>query len=229
MERLKKSRTTHRTSFTKTLGALLSELENDEPNEVSVQATLAVLENRFRELDIANKEIFDAMIEADKSAEDLDIEMQSTDEYRRRFEDAKLKVRRVCERQIGNPAPGNGGRPLPEIDAADDSISNSRKYKLPKLEIKKFNGDPKEWLRFWSSFKKVHDDRQITAEEKFDFLIQSVVENSRASEYVNSFPPTAENYPKVIQGLESRFGRKDLLLEVYVRELLKMVLEKPEC
>ena len=77
MERLKKSRTTHRTSFTKTLGALLSELENDEPNEVSVQATLAVLENRVRELDIANKEIFDAMIEADKSAEDLDIEMQS--------------------------------------------------------------------------------------------------------------------------------------------------------
>ena len=40
-----KSRTTHRTSFTETLGAFLSELENNEPNEVSVQATLAVLEN----------------------------------------------------------------------------------------------------------------------------------------------------------------------------------------
>ena len=98
MERLKKSRTTHRKSFTKTLGALLSELENDAPNEVSVQATLAVLKNRVGELDIANKEIFDAMIEADKSVEELDIEMQSTDEYRRRFEDAKVKVRRVCER-----------------------------------------------------------------------------------------------------------------------------------
>ena len=217
MEKLKKSRTTHRTSFTKTLDALLSELENDEPNEVSVQATLAVLENRVREMDIANKEIFDAMIEAKKSAEDLDIEMQGTDDYRPRFEDAKVKVRRVRERQNGNPAPGNGGRPLLEIDAADDSVSNSRKYKLPNLEIKKFNGDSKEWLRFWSSFKNVHDDRHITAEEKFDFLIQSVVENSRANEYLNSFPPTVENYPKVIQLLESRFGRKDLLVEVYVR------------
>ena len=138
------------------------------------------------------------MIGTDKSAEDLDIEMQSADEYRQRFKDVKVKVRRVCERQNGNPAPGIGSGPLPEIDATDDSVTNSRKYKLTKLDMKKFNGDPKEWLRFWSSFKNFHDDRQITAEEKFDFLIKSVVENSRASEYVNSFPPRAENYPKVI-------------------------------
>ena len=46
---------------------------------------------------------------------------------------------------------------------------------------------------------------------------------------MNSFPPTAKNYPKVMQGLESRFGRKDLIVEVYMSELLKIVLEKSEC
>lgn len=188
-----------------------------------------MLENRTRELDNLNKQMFDAMIAADKPAEDLDIEMQSTDEYRQRFQDAKVKVRRLCENRNPTPVPGNGGFPEPKPGPTGDSATSSRKFKYPKLEIKKFNGDPKEYLRFWSSFKKVHDDREITLEDKFDFLIQSIVENSRASEYVNSFPSTAENYPKVIKGLECRFGRKDLLVEVYMRELLKMVLEKSEC
>ncbi|CAG7659330.1 unnamed protein product, partial [Allacma fusca] len=32
------------------------------------------------------------------------------------------------------------------------------------------------------------------------------------------------NYPKVVESLRQRFGRDDLLVEVYVRELLRLVL-----
>ena len=56
--------------------------------------------------------------------------------------------------------------------------------------------------------------------------MQAMVQNSRASELVNSYPPTAENYIKVIESMKSCFGRDDLLVEVYVRELLKLVLNK---
>jgi Protein of unknown function (DUF1759). len=49
--------------------------------------------------------------------------------------------------------------------------------------------------------------------------------NSRADELVKSFPPTAENYDKVILSLKNRFGRDDLQIEVYVRELLQLVLK----
>ena len=53
-----------------------------------------------------------------------------------------------------------------------------------------------------------------------------MVKDSRAFEVVNSFPLTAGNYGKAIYSLESRFGKKDLSLEYYVRELLKLVLSK---
>ena len=53
-----------------------------------------------------------------------------------------------------------------------------------------------------------------------------MVKDSRAFEVVNSFPLTADNYEKAIHSLESRFGQKDLLIEYYVHELLKLILSK---
>ncbi|XP_011687757.1 PREDICTED: uncharacterized protein LOC105449965 [Wasmannia auropunctata] len=101
-----------------------------------------------------------------------------------------------------------------------------RALKLPKIELRKFGGEIKDWLPFWSSFKKIHEDTALTREDKFQYLVQSTVKDSRAFEVVNSFPFTAANYEKAIQSLESRFGKKDLLIKFYVRELLKLVLSK---
>ncbi|CAG7824208.1 unnamed protein product, partial [Allacma fusca] len=64
----------------------------------------------------------------------------------------------------------------------------------------------------------------MTPEEKFQYLIQSTLENSKAREVVESFPPTAENYTKAIGYMKERFGKDEVLVEVYVRELLRLVL-----
>lgn len=48
---------------------------------------------------------------------------------------------------------------------------------------------------------------------------------------MGSFPPSNENYEKAITAIKNRFGREEILVEVYVRELLKLVLQnamKPE-
>ncbi|GFT67285.1 integrase catalytic domain-containing protein [Nephila pilipes] len=47
---------------------------------------------------------------------------------------------------------------------------------------------------------------------------------SEARELVQSFPITNENYPLAIESLTERYGRKELLIDFYVRELLKLVL-----
>ncbi|XP_011858215.1 PREDICTED: uncharacterized protein LOC105555781 [Vollenhovia emeryi] len=52
-----------------------------------------------------------------------------------------------------------------------------------------------------------------------------MVVDSRASEIVRSFPPTGENYEKAITSLKNRFGRDDIIVEFYVRELLGLVLQ----
>ena len=62
-------------------------------------------------------------------------------------------------------------------------------------------------------------------EDKFQYLIHAMVPDSRAAELVRSYPPTGENYEKVIESLQKRFGRADLQIEVYVRELLQLVLQ----
>ena len=84
--------------------------------------------------------------------------------------------------------------------------------KLPTIELPKFTGNVKEWLSFWSVFKKIHEDALIRKEDKFQYLVQATVPESRARELVNSFPPTAENYDKVITSLKSRFGRDDVVV-----------------
>jgi len=107
-------------------------------------------------------------------------------------------------------------------------LENIRALKLPKIELrrKRFGGDIENWFSFWSTFKKIYKDAVLSRKYKFHYLIQSIVKDSRAFKVVNSFPLMADNYGKAIQSLESNFDKKDLLIEFYVRKLLKLILNK---
>ncbi|GFX33293.1 uncharacterized protein TNCV_811551 [Trichonephila clavipes] len=94
-------------------------------------------------------------------------------------------------------------------------------------DFRKCSGNIKDRLPFWSQFEHIHKDDDIAPENKFQFkqyLIQATVSGSRSQEIVKSFPPTRANYAKAVESLKARFGRNDLLVEVYVRELLKLVI-----
>ncbi|GFX27501.1 DUF1758 domain-containing protein [Trichonephila clavipes] len=108
---------------------------------------------------------------------------------------------------------------------AGPSEADKRKFKVPKIELKKFNGDSKEFLAFWSQFKKIHDDSSIAEEDKMQYLLQSVEPHSKAESLVLSFPTTAANYLKAIEQLKERFRRDDLLVQIYVRDLLGLVMK----
>lgn len=90
--------------------------------------------------------------------------------------------------------------------------------------MKKFNGDLKDWLHFWGLFKQINKDKNLENQEKFQYLIQSTVSASRARDVVESYPPTSENYAKAVAALQTRFGRENLLIEMYTRELLSLVI-----
>lgn len=92
------------------------------------------------------------------------------------------------------------------------------------MKLVEFTGNLRDWLRFWSQFKGIHENEALSSEEKFQYLIQSTAEDSPARRVVLSFPPTGSNYGKAIDHLKSRFGRENILVEVYVRDLLKLVL-----
>ncbi|KAJ8918512.1 hypothetical protein NQ315_015217 [Exocentrus adspersus] len=87
-----------------------------------------------------------------------------------------------------------------------------------------YNSDVKGWLSFWAQFRKIHEDEDIDDNDKIEYLIQATTSGSRARRLVESFPAMAENYGKIVDSMHARFGREDLLIEVYVRELLKLIL-----
>ncbi|UYV74373.1 hypothetical protein LAZ67_11003269, partial [Cordylochernes scorpioides] len=72
--------------------------------------------------------------------------------------------------------------------------------------------------------KKIHLDESLSDVDKFEYLIQSMVVGSKAHRLVTSFPLTQKNYNKVIGDLKDRFGDRDMLTELYVRKLLKLVI-----
>ncbi|GFV98142.1 integrase catalytic domain-containing protein [Trichonephila clavipes] len=110
--------------------------------------------------------------------------------------------------------------PVTESSSERDVV----KLKLPKFELKMFSGDPKEYLTFWSIFSKIHDSEELTAIDKFQYLYQSMEPDSKAARLISSFP-IAENYPKTVEQLKLRFGREDLLVQIYVGDLLSLVLK----
>ena len=218
MDKEKKGRTVARIAFTKALNVFYAELENKDRN--GVMAAFSLLESKAAELESVTEKMCDLLLDS-ASEDDVVKDVEEADDYRAKYHRAKVDVANFVQ-TTSSPSPALVDSSISINNAAE----NSRKFKLPKIELKKFNGDPKEWLQFWSIFSKIHDDASISNEEKFQYLIQAMVENSRANEVMCSYPPTAENYEKVIESLKSRFGRPDLLVEVYVRELLKLVLNK---
>ncbi|GFX23405.1 uncharacterized protein TNCV_4937201 [Trichonephila clavipes] len=98
-------------------------------------------------------------------------------------------------------------------------------FKLPKIELKKFSGYAKEYLTFWTQFRNIDEDSSIPQEEKFQYLLQAVVPKSKAARMVESFPATMDKNQKAIAQLKDRFGREDILVQIYVRDLLSMVMK----
>ncbi|GBM72096.1 hypothetical protein AVEN_80765-1 [Araneus ventricosus] len=116
------------------------------------------------------------------------------------------------------------GKDSSSVDS-ESFIQNSA-LRYPKLKLPTFDGNIKNWLRYWSQLKKIDTNPNLDDHDKFANLLQSVEKVSSAEELIKSFPPGGESYSKALQQLQSRFGKEDLLKEVYVRDLLSLVLLK---
>ncbi|GFY78828.1 integrase catalytic domain-containing protein [Trichonephila inaurata madagascariensis] len=139
-------------------------------------------------------------------------DFERAEDYRDNFFELKSKIETLLNKDSGS---------LLESSSERDVV----KLKLPKFELKMFSGDPKEYLTFWSIFSKIHDSEELTAIDKFQYLYQSMEPDSKAARLISSFPITAENYPKAFEQLKLRFVREDLLVQIYVRDLLPLVLK----
>ncbi|KAF2889058.1 hypothetical protein ILUMI_17115 [Ignelater luminosus] len=206
IEQLKRSRKAARAAFTRALTAINEEIRQEEPIIEEVQMTFQILEARSFELDALNTKICEVMVELTAEKEDHERIMEDEYEVAAEYTTSQPKQTPQIYQQI----------------TAGDNADSKRRFKLSKIELKTFGGDLYDWLQFWSQFKNIDEDKSITTEDKFQYLIQAMIPNSRAADLVNSFPPTNQNYDKVINSLKNRFGKDELLVEVYASKLSKI-------
>ncbi|GBO10837.1 hypothetical protein AVEN_48012-1 [Araneus ventricosus] len=214
MDALKTKRKSLRTSFTATANKLKECLakKEDAKDGDKLRALNSQLEDKFLRLDEIQNKISSLLLENTDTAAEYETDFQAAEDYRDNFLELKSKLETLLNKDSGSFLESSS-----ELDVV--------KLNLPKFELKMFSGDPKEFLTFWSIFSKIHDSEELTAIDKFQYLYQSMVPDSRAARLISSFPITTENYPKAVEQLKLRFGREDLLVQIYVRDLLSLVLK----
>ena len=95
------------------------------------------------------------------------------------------------------------------------------RIRLPKLQLRSFNGDLTRWTAFWESFESaVHNNSELSEVEKFNYL-NSLLERS-AREAVSGLALTTANYSKAIETLKRRFGCKQLIINKHMDALLQV-------
>ena len=222
MDVLKKMRTAHRTGFTKLLNELNALMTTENPNKDEIALAFELLEEKMTVLEESSAKVLKQILEntGDYSAL-YQTEDSSNDEYKKKYLTVRRKVSCTCGTSGGDSSKNSVG--VPTAGNTLTVHTERKKFKLPKIEIVKFSGNVKDWLQFWNQFRKVDEDKSVDDEDKFQLLLQSIESGSRVYDLVNSFPPTRENYPKAIESLKNRFGKDELQVELYVRELLGLV------
>ncbi|CAB0019908.1 unnamed protein product, partial [Nesidiocoris tenuis] len=186
-----------------------------------LKGIFAVLEARYVDLSKLDEEVLEKLYEID-DGDDVNseavAEMEAVDDYRVKFHAVQTKLG-----QLSASLDISANRSISE-----HSDCNRRSLCLPKIDLFKYNGDISQWITFWAQFSHINADESLSPEEKFQYLLQATIPKSRARVIVESFPPSGDNYSKAIESLKDRCGRSDLLIEYYVRELLKLVLSHGE-
>lgn len=108
----------------------------------------------------------------------------------------------------------------PNIDTKSDSSSKDT-YKIPKVDLKKFNGNLLEWLPFIQGFtNSVHNKKSIPDNVKITILQQHV--KGKALETIKYYALTDENYQPALDTLTEKYGDPDKLIDAHIELLLNL-------
>ncbi len=226
MENAKRNRDIKRTALEGTIGDALTLIGRETPNIKELQAILPQISRCRDRYLTAVDELLEKMLKAKNSVEEITSEEMLQNAIYGKTEGVMLQIEDRIQ-ELKYPT-----QPLPPDDdvvSLAGSITRSQgHHRLPKLELPKFGGEARDWLAFWSAFQTVHEDNSITPAVKLQYLTNCMIPGSVAQEIVASYPATPENYEEAVLSLTERYGRPDMLVEVYVRDLIALILENAQ-
>lgn len=218
MDSIKKSRGPHRAQLTRRIQEIMEELNSMHPDEDIIRVNLDLLSRCYDRVHQFDEQLLALL----GDEEEIDQELISIEDYEKRYLCTKIKADKFLSKLLSD---NNDLASLGHsTEAHSVEGSQMKTYKLPKIEIRKFKGEYTDWLAFWAQFQKIDEDEHLHDSDKFQYLMQSIVPGTRAERVLSAYPQSAENYKQAVQALKDRFGDKTILTEVYVRQLLKLVI-----
>ena len=106
-------------------------------------------------------------------------------------------------------------------DLPSSLTAGHTKVKLPKLALKRFNGDLTKWAMFWDSFESsIHNYPGLSDIDKFNYL--NTLLEGPVSEAISGLKLTTANYSEPVTILKRRFGKKQLIITKHMEVLLSV-------
>ena len=179
----------------------LSELEKDELHVVK-----DLLTSRLSLLDELNKQIQEKL-----SIDELEHEIQ---ECSNREGEIMLMIRKITKKVEEAPT-------TPVFEEPPRTAQYHTQTHLPKLNITKFDGDPKNFQSFWDIYSATVDQNpSLNTIQKVAYL-KSLCSGSAASA-IAGIRNTSDQYHVMVETLKSRFDRKAFVRDNHLHELLNL-------
>ena len=181
---------------------LLDQLQNHRQTLTEKLETLKVLDEAIVEL-VKDEEIY---VEIEES-ENFKFGIHDTI----RKIDSKLKRLKKSEANTGGIASAQ----------AEGALSSSVQVKLPKINLRKFNGDPCSWVPFFDSFQATVDKNpNLATIDKFNYL-RGLLEGP-ALATIAGITLSDVNYQQALDLLKNRFANPQLIISSHMESLYKL-------
>ena len=94
-------------------------------------------------------------------------------------------------------------------------------YKLPKLTLPTYEGDPTLWTSFWDVFECIIDDyKDLSDVQKFTYLKGQL--KGEAAELIKGFKVENASYATAVDLLKKTYGQPDKVKTAFVQKLLDL-------
>lgn len=180
----------------------------DNYSEENLESILQSIKTQSEKLDAMNEQIIELSPE-DKIEKEV-LETMTFEQFVNREVILLTKFIKKCSK--------NDSVSVSSSSSETDHFST---MKLPKLEVKSFNGDPTTWQSFYDSFScAVHENKSLSNVQKMNYLINFV--QGSAAETIKGLALKNDNYEIALNMLKERYGDDQVIISAHMNTLLNM-------
>ena len=214
LNRKKRSRGAYRSHCMKLEDVILHTINNYDPEDnqtlTKVNALKTNYETQLEKIRILDDDIAD-LIDEENIEEELAQSLLAKDKS---YEILATINSFICKLSISTTLP-----------SPSTTSASSLRVRLPKLELKRFDGNILNWQTFWDRFSSsVHNQENISDIDKFSYL-KGLLSDS-ANECISGLTLSSGNYEAAVNILKDRYANPQVIISAHMDALVKLASVK---